>query len=167
MQDFDAGVPSRAITVRHLSAVAPNGAATASYFACYAKLIRIGSLSCISTYCETWGDAQELAAFLDLQSCSIETIDLDITRLVQYERRPRQSSPHLVLRAPLINTCLPPSQTHSQRNYHRADGKVSPNHSSHAPPTRIQVVVDARRSARRNPTTMHPKTAERASSSHT
>ena len=141
------------------------GAATAAYFACYAKLVRIGFPSCISTYCETWGDAQELAAFLDLQSSSIETIDLDITRLMQYERRPRQSSPHLVLRAALINTCLPPSQTHSQRNYHRADGKVSPNLSSHVPPTRTQLAVDAWRSARRNPTTMHPKTAEPASSS--
>ena len=134
MQDFDAGVPSRTIIVRHLSAVAPNGAATAAYFACYAKLVRVGTLSCISTYCETWGDAQELAAFLDLQSSSIETIDLDIARLMQYERRPRQSSPHLVLRAALINSCLSPSQTHSRRNYHRADGKVWPNPSSHVPP---------------------------------
>ena len=134
MQDFDAGVPSRAITVRHLSAVAPNGAATAAYFACYAKLVRVGSLSCISTYCETWGDAEELAAFLDLQSCSIETIDLDVTRLMQYERRPRQSSPHFVLRESLINSCLPPSQTHSRRNYHRADGKASPNPSSRVLP---------------------------------
>ncbi|KAI0718732.1 hypothetical protein C8T65DRAFT_827407 [Cerioporus squamosus] len=85
--DFQVGIPSRTIDVRHLSVVAPDGAATAAYLAFYEKLIRIGSLRCLGTFCEMWGDAERLAAFLRVQGSSITTVDLDITRLMEQERR--------------------------------------------------------------------------------
>ncbi|RDX51790.1 hypothetical protein OH76DRAFT_271738 [Lentinus brumalis] len=85
--DFHVGIPSRTIDVRHLSVVAPDGAATAAYLVCYEKLIRVGSLGCLSIFCETWGDAEQLAAFLLVQGSSITTVDLDITSLMEQEQR--------------------------------------------------------------------------------
>ncbi len=89
--DFHVVIPSRTIEIRHLSVVALDGAATAAYLVFYEKLIRVGSLECLSIFCQTWGDAEQLAVFLLVQGSSITTVDLDITSLMEQEQRNGES----------------------------------------------------------------------------
>ncbi|RPD54925.1 hypothetical protein L226DRAFT_82748 [Lentinus tigrinus ALCF2SS1-7] len=91
--DFEVGQPSRSIAVGHLAVVAPEGAATPAYFAFYEKLVHVGSLGCISVFCSTWEDAEQLTAFLRVQGSSVTTVDLDVTELLALEREQHLAPP--------------------------------------------------------------------------